>query len=60
VEVVRGEVQRVGVGQQVAQALGNGAAVLFGDADVDVDFHGDSFDNELKKQGLKQVLKQVG
>jgi hypothetical protein len=35
VEVVRGEVQRVGVGQQPRQAAGDGAAILLADADVD-------------------------
>ena len=35
VEVVGGQVQRVGVGQQMRQAAGDGGAVFFTDADVD-------------------------
>ncbi|MEI2695164.1 MAG: hypothetical protein V9E90_08850 [Saprospiraceae bacterium] len=41
VEVVRHQVERVAVGQQAGQALGDGGAVLVGDADVELgDFDG--------------------
>jgi hypothetical protein len=40
-EVVCGHVKGVGVGQQVAQAVGDGLAVAFRDANVD--FHDASF-----------------
>jgi hypothetical protein len=48
VEVVRHQVERVAVGQQARQALGDGCAVLVGNADVELGdvgglfrFHGD-------------------
>ena len=41
VKVMRGHIQRVGVGQQVAQAVGDGLSVVVRDANVD--FHIASF-----------------
>jgi hypothetical protein len=35
-EIVRGEVKRVGVGQQLGEALCDGLAVVLADADVDL------------------------
>jgi hypothetical protein len=59
VEIVRGEVQRVGIGQQAAQAGRNRAAVLVADADVDADGAGGRGHGASPDVGLGSVYRLV-